>query len=175
LTPTKIFALVYNLEKGEYMYKKIVVPLDGSQLAECVLPHVETVVKGCELPEVLFLQVIEPPPEPFTYRYVSEEERQKFITEDTAEARKAAAAYLDGIAKSTNFGGVRVHSDIILGKPADVIAEYATKEGADLVVIATHGRSGVSRWALGSVADRILRSSCMPVLMVRAPGCAAGI
>lgn len=157
------------------MYNKIVVPLDGSQLAECVLPHVETIVKGCELPEVIFLQVIEPHPEPFTYRYVSEEERQKFMTEDTAEARKAGEAYLDGIAKSGNYGVARLHSEIILGKPAEVIAEYVTKEEADLVVIATHGRSGVSRWALGSVADRILRSSCMPVLMVRAPGCVAGI
>lgn len=155
------------------MYKKIIVPLDGSELAECVLPHVEVIVKGCELPEVIFLQVIDPPATPFTYRYVSEEERQNFITEDTAEARKAAEAYLDGIVKKTNYSGLNVQSEIIIGKPADIIADYATKNEADLIVIATHGRSGVSRWAYGSVADRILRSSCMPVLMVRAPGCVA--
>ena len=157
------------------MYKKIVVPLDGSQLAECVLPHVETIAKACELPEVIFLQVIEPPPTPFTYRYVSEEERQKFEAEDSAEARKTAEDYLDSVVKSTNYGGANVHSEVIIGNPAEIIADYASKNEVDLVVIATHGRSGVSRWAFGSVADRILRSSCVPVLMVKAPGCVIGI
>ena len=127
------------------MYKKIVVPLDGSELAECVLPHVEAVVKGCESPEVIFLQVIEPPAAPFTYRYVSEEERQKFAAEDSAEARRAAAAYLDEVVKSTNYSVSKVHSEVIIGKPAETIADYATKNEADLVVLATHGRSGVSR------------------------------
>ena len=56
-----------------------------------------------------------------------------------------------------------------------MIAEYATKNEIDLIVIATHGRSGVSRWVWGSVADRILRSACVPVMMVRAPGCVPGV
>ena len=55
------------------------------------------------------------------------------------------------------------------------LADYATKNQVDLIVIATHGRSGVSKWVWGSVADRTLRSACIPVLMVRAPGCVAGI
>ena len=58
---------------------------------------------------------------------------------------------------------------------AEDVANYASKTGADLIVIATHGRSGPSRWVWGSIADRILRSSCVPVLMVRAPGCVPGI
>lgn len=157
------------------MYKKILVPLDGSELAECVLPHVEVIVKGCELPEVIFLQVIEPPVTPYSYRYVSEAERQKFVAEDTAEARKAATDYLNRIIESTNYSKLNIQSEIVIGKPAEIIADYAAKKEAGLIVIATHGRSGVSRWAYGSVADRILRSSCIPVLMVRAPGCVAGI
>jgi len=157
------------------MYKKIVVPLDGSELAECVLPHVETIAKGCELPEVVFLQVVDQITIPHTYRYVSEDERQKFMMEDTAGARKAAKDYLDGIVKSINYPGVNARTEVAVGKPSDIIADYATSEGADLIVIATHGRSGISRWTFGSVADRILRSSCVPVLMVRAPGCVAGI
>jgi len=157
------------------MYKKIVVPLDGSELAECVLPHVETIAKGCELPEVVFLQVVEHAPIPHTYRYTTEDERQKFMAEDTAETRKAAKAYLEEIMKSINHTGVKPRTEVAVGKPADIIADYATNEGVDLIVIATHGRSGISRWAFGSVADRILRSSCVPVLMVRAPGCAPGI
>ncbi len=58
-----------------------------------------------------------------------------------------------------------------MGGVAEGIADYATKNDADLIIMATHGRSGISRWVLGSVADRVLRSSCVPVLMVRAPGC----
>ena len=157
------------------MYKKIVVPLDGSELAECVLPHVETIAKGCELPEVVFLQVVEQLAIPHTYRYVSEDERRKFMMEDTAGARKAAEDYLDRIAKNINYPGVNVKTEVALGKPADIIADYATSEGADLIVIATHGRSGISRWTFGSVAERILRSSYVMVLMVHAPGCVANI
>jgi nucleotide-binding universal stress UspA family protein len=63
----------------------------------------------------------------------------------------------------------------MVGKVAESIADYATKNGVDLIIIATHGRSGVSRWVWGSVADRVLRSACVPVLMVRAPGCVPGI
>jgi nucleotide-binding universal stress UspA family protein len=55
------------------------------------------------------------------------------------------------------------------------IADYAEKHGLDLIMIATHGRSGISRWVYGSVADRVLCSACVPVLMVRAPGCTPGI
>jgi nucleotide-binding universal stress UspA family protein len=54
-------------------------------------------------------------------------------------------------------------------------AEYANNGGFDLVIIATHGRSGVSRWVWGSVADRLLRAVCIPILMVHAPGCVPGI
>ncbi|HYB20519.1 MAG TPA: universal stress protein, partial [Thermodesulfobacteriota bacterium] len=75
----------------------------------------------------------------------------------------------------TKYDGARVESAVLHGRAADALAEFATKNRIDLIVIATHGRSGVSRWVWGSVADRILRSSCVPVLMVRAPGCVPGI
>ncbi|MFC2044869.1 universal stress protein, partial [Chloroflexota bacterium] len=69
-----------------------------------------------------------------------------------------------------------VKSEVLVGgQAADVIADYVTKEKADLVIIATHGRSGISRWVFGSTADRILRSACVPVLMVRAQGCVPGM
>jgi len=57
-----------------------------------------------------------------------------------------------------------------LGSVADSLVDFAEAGGIDLIVIATHGRSGVSRWVRGSVADRVLRASRVPVLMVRAPG-----
>jgi nucleotide-binding universal stress UspA family protein len=69
---------------------------------------------------------------------------------------------------------IRVRSEVLAGKAAESLAEYASKNGVDLIVIATHGRSGISHWYWGSVAERVLRSSCVPVLMVRAPGCFSG-
>ena len=79
------------------------------------------------------------------------------------------------ILNSSKYNGVNTQMEVLSGNPADSIADYATKNEIDLIIIATHGRSGISRWVWGSVADRILRSSCVPVLMVRAPGCVPGI
>ena len=89
--------------------------------------------------------------------------------------REDAQNYLKEIVSRTKYDGARVESAILYGRVADTLADFATKNQIDLIIIATHGRSGVSRWVWGSVADRILRSSCVPVLMVRAPGCVPGI
>jgi nucleotide-binding universal stress UspA family protein len=154
------------------MYKKILVPLDGSKLAECVLPHVESIAKGCVVQEVVFLRVAEPVHLPSGYdAYLSQETINRIETDDKA----AAESYLSQLMKRTRYDGVSVKLETITGIPADSIANYATKNSIDLIIIATHGRSGISRWAWGSVADRVLRSACVPVLMVRAPGCVPGI
>ncbi len=155
------------------MYNKIVVPLDGSKLAECVLAHVEALAKGCQVKEVSFIRVVEPftPPRNPEYHI-----NPKDITQMN-ESRKAEA--LDYLKKTTSiaqYAGVKVGQDMIFHSPvADSIIEYCKKNQADLIIIATHGRSGVSRWVYGSVADRLLRAACYPVLMVRAPGCVPGI
>ena len=163
------------------MYKKILVPLDGSELAECVLPHVESITSGCGVQEVLFLRVVEPlhwvvgpsyPPGGVDYGSGLSQEDIRRIS---SESRAAAEDYLSQVENRTNFVGVTVRSEVINGEAGESIAEYATKNGVDLITIATHGRSGVSRWVWGSVADRVLRSSCLPVLMVRAPGCVPGV
>jgi nucleotide-binding universal stress UspA family protein len=68
-----------------------------------------------------------------------------------------------------------VRCEMPTGNPAEMLADFAAKNQTDLILIATHGRSGPSRWVWGSVADRLLRAACVPVLMVRAPGCFPGI
>jgi nucleotide-binding universal stress UspA family protein len=156
------------------MYSKIMVPLDGSKLAECVLSHVEALAKGCQVKEVEFVKVFEPFAMPSGADFVmSEEDIVKIDAENKADAEK----YIQGIVKGAQNMGIKATGKVI--KKADGVAEdlagHASKSGADLIVIATHGRSGPSRWVWGSVADRILRSSCVPVLMVRAPGCASGV
>jgi len=153
------------------MYQKIMVPLDGSELAECVLPHVESLVKAGGVEEVFFVRVVEP-------SYISSHFSDYAIPEDELkriEARNKTAAqnYLDQLVSRLDYGKVKLQAEVLNGMVAETLAEYAQKQGVDLIVIATHGRSGISRWVWGSVADRLLRSSRVPVLMVRAPGCAA--
>jgi nucleotide-binding universal stress UspA family protein len=153
------------------MYKKILVPLDGSKLAECVLPHVEALARGCQVQNVLFVRVVEPFQQVIASEYVFKEEE---VAQANAELKAESTKYLQQVVSQFK-GGVPTSWEILMGRPAETLADYGTKSQADLIVIATHGRSGVSRWVWGSVADRILRSACIPVLMVRAPGCYPGI
>lgn len=154
------------------MYQKVLVPLDGSKLAECVLPHVETLAKGCQAKSVQWVQVIEPLKPSAGGDYVISPDLAAKIN---AERKAEAETYLKKLTSGLKWPGIYIGWEVITGPVADTLAECATKSGADLIIIATHGRSGVSRWIFGSVADRILRSSCIPVLMVRAPGCVPGI
>ena len=156
------------------MYKKIMVPLDGSKLAECVFPHLETIVKGCKAAKVIFVQAVEPLSIPYgrgMSQLTSLEQVKAFETHQKVEAEK----YLKEIVARFGKTGANTKADVIYGKASEVLSDYATKHDVDLVIIATHGRSGVSRWVWGSVADRLVRSVSAPVLMVRAPGCAPGV
>jgi len=153
------------------MYRKILVPLDGSKLAECVLPHVEAVSKGREAGNVILIRVVEPLDIPTRGGMaLSKDDLYQMEMERRSEAEK----YLKQVASRLKRKGLVVRSEVLEGKAPETIAEYTKKNGVDLIVLATHGRSGISRWYWGSEADRILRSVCVPVLMVRAPGCIPG-
>jgi len=152
------------------MYNKILVPVDGSELAECVLPHIEKIVNDCGVKEIIFLRVIEP-------LAVAMAGGDFIIGKDDSEAlqnqhEKAARNYLDQLISSLPYDKVTLSSEVIKGKAAENIADFAAHQELDLVIMATHGRSGVSRWVMGSVAERVIRWSCVPVLIVRPPQCA---
>jgi nucleotide-binding universal stress UspA family protein len=171
------------------VYKKILVPLDGSKLAECALPHVEELARGCETGEVILVSVTErvrgyreledsgrPTADPEGgFWETSHPVSQRLVPEAFGKKEKQAQRYLDRIAKTMKAKGINVSTEVLLWKPAEAIVGYAKQSGCDLIVMASHGRSGPSRWAYGSVTDKVLRSSCIPVLMVRAPGCVLGI
>ena len=155
------------------MYKKIVVPLDGSKLAECVLPHLETVLKGCESPEVVLVQAVEPYSIPYgreVGHFQTLEQVKEFETHQKTDAEK----YLKIIAARLGKAGVNVRAEVIYGKAIEALTGYINGNEVDLVIMATHGRSGISRRIWGGVADHILRSVCTPILMIRAPGCVPG-
>lgn len=151
------------------MYKKIMVPLDGSKLAESVLPHVEAIAKGTNAEEVILVSVTE---RVLGYRPVTDygqPTEEKLIPEAVGKMEKQAQKYLDRVAKGLEAKGIKTETLVFLGNPAEEITFNAKHYGADLIIMASHGRSGISRWTHGSVADKVFRASSVPVLMVRAP------
>ncbi|OGO39762.1 MAG: hypothetical protein A2147_00200 [Chloroflexi bacterium RBG_16_57_8] len=155
------------------MYKKVLVPLDGSPLAENVLTHVDSIVRGCSTETLVLLRVVEPA------IYMPDDQKERplkweVLERMNEESRNAAQQYLGRIAGETSYEGVEIQPVVVMGKTAETICEFAEKNGFDLIIMATHGRSGVKRLVWGSVADKVLRSSCVPVLLVRPPGCVPG-
>ena len=154
------------------MYEKVLVPLDGSELSECVFPHVKDFIEGCQVGYVVFVRVVEPATISGHGDYAISPE----TLEEMESARKLAAKdYLDQVVKRFQHEETALHSEVLYGRAAESLAEYTKENDIDLIVIATHGRSGITRWVRGSVADKVLRFSNVPVLMVRAPGTKAGI
>lgn len=146
------------------MYKKILVPLDGSTFSECSLAHVKAIAKGCQVPEVILMTVVD---------NVQEFPGMgKGIKETTGKAvQQAAGDYLAKIAGGLKKEGLNVETRVYQGSPADKIIDYATKEGVDLVIMSTHGTSGVTRWLMGGTADKIIRNVSVPVLAVSPESC----
>lgn len=141
-------------------YKRILVALDGSRFSECVLPFVHVFAKALEIP-VELLQVIDPE----DFRLLREPSHGQYY-ETEAERRSSSFAYLNKVA--TAFSNVaKVSSSVQIGKPAAVIIDRATAGSGSLIAMTTHGRSGVQRWLLGSVADKVLHEAASPLLLVR--------
>jgi nucleotide-binding universal stress UspA family protein len=157
------------------MYRRILVPLDGSKLAECALPHVEELAKGGDTEKVILVSVTERVQGYRAFEEPSQPLGQQLVPEGFGKKEKQAQKYLGRIAKAMEAKGIKVSTEVLLGDPAEEIIIYTKHPGCDLIVISSHGRSGISRWTHGSVADRIFRGSPVPVLMVRAPGCQPGI
>jgi nucleotide-binding universal stress UspA family protein len=156
------------------MYEKILVPLDGSKLAESVLPHVEAIARGCSVMEIILLRVCDAPSILADYPESGDRSWEKHVERMTTNAQQQCNIYLGDIEKQLKDKGFTVRTESCLGKPAEAIVDFANKNKVDLIIMASHGRSGVSRWAYGSEADKVLRSSCVPVLLVKVPGCVTG-
>ena len=157
------------------MYKKILVPLDGSKLAECALPHAEELAKGADTEKVILVSVTERVQGYRAFEDPSQPLGQQLAPEAVGKKETQAQRYLGRIAKAMEDRGIKVSTEVLLGDPAEEIIIYAKHPGCDVIVMSSHGRSGISRWTHGSVADRIFRGSPVPVLMVRVPGCQPGI
>lgn len=142
------------------MYKKVLVPLDGSKLAERILPHVKTITKATGAKAILVRAV----PAHAEFALEAPRDTKKRIEAEEAEAAK----YLEGVAKAMEKAGVKTKTEVLLGEPAVEILSAAEKENVDLVSMMSHGETGLSAFERGSVAEKILKHSLRPVLMVRA-------
>ncbi len=153
------------------MYSKIMVPLDGSALAECVLPHVTAIADSVNVKDVVLVRVVNPIHLPASVPAAGDfgfREQDRLQLEE--HRRSTAEAYLKDVGAQLKIEDTDISHAIVEGKVADSLADYAVNHAVDLIVMASHGRSGVSRWVMGSVAEKMVRSSCVPVLLVRAPG-----
>src|SRR5262245_7666477 len=142
------------------MYTRMLVPLDGSKTAEKVLPYARFVARRLKLP-VELLGVIDvaevaqhmPP------------EKSQFVGTALENVARRTAQYLEKTA--TTFTGTKVKTAVEKGTPAEVILDKAAADKATLIAMATHGHSGLTRWLLGSVAEKVLRGTTNPLLLIR--------
>jgi nucleotide-binding universal stress UspA family protein len=141
--------------------QRILVPLDGSVLAELALPEALALSKLSDT-EITLLQVVPPIDDVITVG------PQEITLDQQWDLQKAQALrYLRTISGRPEWQGVRVNAAVELGRPAETILAFAERNGADRIVMSTHGRTGLGRWVLGSVADKVLRAANTTVVLVR--------
>ena len=149
------------------MYKKIVVPLDGSQVAECVIPHIEALAK-CSMGEIQLVTIVEPIDLPTRGKIALSDED---IKHTNTELQQEAHRYLKRVTQKLKRSGIVAHPMILNGKTAESLIEYINDNDVDLVIMATHGRSGISKLFWGSIAEKVIRSGNAPILLVKAASC----
>jgi nucleotide-binding universal stress UspA family protein len=143
------------------MYKKILVALDGSRLSESILPYARSLAKGLKIP-VELLQVVEP--EELVPLVAGKPARYHEIL---ASQKESIGDYLKRVAISFSEPW-SVQGSVEVGKAAEVIVDKAAADAGTLIAMTTHGRSGVQRWLLGSVAEKVLHATSNHLLLVRA-------
>jgi len=154
----------------EWPKRTMLVPLDSSQLAESVLPHVEALAKqrGAKLVKITLLSVFEEPYVNADYPEASMNLTWKeHVRRIREHSKREAEQYLVRVQKHLADAGLNVRTEVLMGKPADEIINYAHNNHPNLVVMATHGYSGISRWEYGSVADKVLHGISSPIFLVR--------
>jgi len=149
--------------------RTILVPLDGSKLAEAVLPHVEALAKQWAdgQIEVVLLRVCEPPVISSDYPRAMPLSWEKHVELETAKCKLVAGPYLAKIEKRLKDAGLKVRKEVLTGQPDEKIVDYASRNNFSLIVMATHGRSGISRLTYGSVAEKVMLGTLTPIFLVR--------
>lgn len=144
------------------MLKSVLVPLDGSPLAQMALDTAEQIVDpGCE---ITLLTVVQPLDFPITIAATVVVTNSDYAALE--ESKRESQKYLEGIAQGLRDRGFRARVRVETGDPAHVIAETTAALNVDMVIMTTHGRTGISRWLYGSVTARVLNLISKPVLVI---------
>ena len=152
-----------DLEKRSVMmFQRILVPLDGSSRAERALPVAARVARVSG-GSILLLQVVSPPID-----YGGGLAQAPFLTEQVIETELAVSSgYLDRVAKARELTGLETTTEVLFGLPAQDILAEAESQSVDLIIMCSHGRTGFTRWVLGSAAQKVVRHSPVPVFVLR--------
>ena len=143
------------------MFKRILVPLDGSKFAESVLPTAE-MLATCGGGQIELLRVAV---HPSTFVYVPDPAALADLYDSD---RTHCYTYLQGVVADVETrAGLHAETAVLEGPVADAILDYAKESGADLIVMSTHGRTGMERWLLGSTAEKVVRGAHVPVMLIR--------
>lgn len=150
------------------MFKRILVCLDGSELAEQILPYAAEEAIHFE-GHLVLLQVVQ---EPVAFSPAIPGEaplpiETEVMVEGTKEALNRAKDYLEKLAAPLRKKGIGVKTVAVPGRADEAILDYAGTNHINLIALATHGRGGLRRAVFGSVTDRVLRESGLPVLVIR--------
>lgn len=144
------------------MYTKILVPLDGSPVAEQVLPYARSIAKALAVPVELFRAV-----EPETVAVYSDPKEGRYVDVVEADLKTQSLDYLKKLETSLAKTSKSV-SSVEIGNPAERIVARVAAQPGTLIAMATHGRSGIQRWLLGSVAEKVLQTATNHLLLVKA-------
>jgi nucleotide-binding universal stress UspA family protein len=150
------------------MFKKILVPLDGSQLSEAILPHVSELAKSLGA-QIVLLRVVPTPVHKLEFAGFPAVPVSPAPPVPTRDLFGEADSYLEAIAYQY-FPDQQVTLEVAGGTAGDNILSCADSLEVDLIAMTTHGRSGFSRMVMGSIADEVVRRSHLPVLLLRPPG-----
>jgi nucleotide-binding universal stress UspA family protein len=155
------------------MYKKVLVSLDGSQLAECALNHVKMLFQDSPIGEIVLLNAVVTE---IPWSEINAGDEGRAILFDYTAFKKTfidkSKKYLAKVQSRLASEGIKVKTETIeSNQPSHAITDYAQKNDVDLIVIATHGYTGMKRMMLGSIALKVLHESNVPVLLIRPEAC----
>lgn len=145
------------------MYRKILVPLDGSRVAEGVLPHARALAYS-EGAELILLTVSSNPAMDFVFADPG------LAQSAMEEQEEISTRYMARIENDLKDAGFKTSTVLRVGAVAEVILEVAEELQVDVIAMSTHGRTGPARWLMGSIAERVVHNSRVPVLLIRATG-----
>ena len=143
------------------MFQRMLVLLDGSELAEVVFPYAKELAARLEL-DVILLNVCSPVLRDFAPM------QQAYIQGAADTVRRQTREVQKSLGTEAESKRVKIRGELVVGYHADEILRFVEENAVDLILMASHGRSGIKRWSLGGVADKVLRAAKVPVWLVRA-------